>query len=98
MSPDGGSAIPVVVVMDTTIEGGPAIPIWGFANPPEDGRPVIGQPARRVVLISDTDLIQNGGKFWLDGRVSALPTASIVGGIDEGNIPIAVYLVGSGHP
>lgn len=94
MNPDGGPAIPVQVVTSTEREGGSAIPVYGYATLPTDGRTVEGRPARRVVVISDADLIQNGGRYILEGRPYALPVMTAPAGSEvEGNIPIAVYPV-----
>lgn len=92
MNPGGGPAIPVHVVTDSKVVGGPAIPVFGYYVAPTDGRPVSGQPARRVVLVSDSDLAS--GRYYLDGRPQALPVYADTSGRDEGNVAIPVYLVG----
>lgn len=94
MNPDGNAAIPVVVVTDSQVQGGPVIPVYGYSVAPTDGRPVLGQPAMRVKVIGDSDLIANGGKYWIEGRAMAMPVVTDVSGITQGNVAIPVYLVG----
>ncbi len=90
-----GPAQSVVVVTDTKIEGGPAIPVYGWTGNPTDGRGVEGGNSLRVVVISASDLQINGGKFSLEGDAVALPVASSTGGVSEGGTAIAVYPVNS---
>lgn len=86
--PAAGSALPIHAVSGPSI-GGPAIPVYVV----NDGRPTLGQPARRVKLITDADLTINGGNYWIEGRPSALPVVNVASGNDEGNVAIPVYRV-----
>ncbi len=92
-----GPAQSVVVVTDSEVEGGPAIPVYGWTGLPTDGRPVEGAPAQRVKVISTSDLKENGGKFQLVGSPTAMPVSgsASVPSVVEGNIAIAVYPVNS---
>lgn len=92
LRPGAGGALPVVVVTDTVTQGGVAIPVYGYTATPTD-RPVLGGKARRVKVIGDSDLAQNGGKFQLSGAPVALPLVTDAGGQTEGGIAIAVYPV-----
>lgn len=87
--PDGGAALPVHAVSGASI-GGPAIPVYVVS----DGRPTLGQPPRRVKLITDADLTINGGNYWIEGRPFAMPVAvSTATSGDEGNVAIPIYAV-----
>ncbi len=95
--PEAGPAQSVVVVTDTFVEGGPAIPVYGWTGQPTDGRAIEGGPALRVKVITDADLAINGGKYWLEGRLFAMPVSgsATVPAITQGNVAIAVYPVNS---
>lgn len=90
-----GPAQSVVVTTDAKVEGGPAIPVYGWSGNPTDGRGVEGGNSIRVVVISASDLQLNGGKYWLEGDAVALPVASNTGGASEGGTAVAVYPVNS---
>lgn len=69
--PDGGSATPV---MESTNEplGSVAIPVYEV----DADTPVLGGAAIPVLVITDSDLIENGGTYHLDGRPSAFPIST----------------------
>lgn len=98
--PEAGPAQSVVVVNDSQVEGGPAIPVFGWTGNPTDGRGIEGAPAIRVKVITAADLDINGGHYWLEGRPFAVPVAgsSIVPFDSTGNIAIAVYIVNGWTP
>lgn len=88
MSPNGGYATPVVA---STVEplGRAAVPVYATT----DGK-VLAGPAVPVVFISSGDLIQNGGKYYLEGEVSALPIVVKSGTYPvQGGKALPVYLV-----
>lgn len=86
--------MPVHAVTGDSI-GGAAIPVYVVS----DGRPTLGQPPRRVKVITDADLTINGGNYWIEGRPAAMPVVSVTSGGDEGNVAISVYVVsGSLNP
>lgn len=93
MNPEGGPAHPVVVVDDAPI-GGPAVPVYGV----DDGRPVQGGPARRVKVLTDSDLVANGGRYYLEGRAKAMPVALVEDGRPTVGPVIAVYPVNDWPP
>lgn len=91
--PEAGSALPVHAVTGENV-GGPALPVYVVND-----RPTLGQKARRVKVIADSDLRINGGQYWLEGRPFAIPVIADLTGNDEGNVPIPVYVVhGSLNP
>jgi len=94
--PDGGPVTPVVVVESDIVQGNIAIPVYGYASPPTD-KSVIGMPAIPVKVITDADLVQNGGTYYIEGRPYAMPVFTPVSDTPiVGQIPIAVYPVNSG--
>ena len=95
--PEAGPAQSVVVVTDTQVQCGPAIPVYGYPGLPPDGRSIEGAVAMRVKVITDSDLIINGGKYWLEGRPFAVPVSSQVSNFpaaNDGGVAIPVYLCG----
>jgi hypothetical protein len=93
----GGAAQSVKVVTDAASVGGAAMPVYGYPGLPSGGRSIAGAPAMRVKVIAASDLIINGGRYWLAGSPCALPVSSLaVNGVtsQEGGIAIPVYLVG----
>lgn len=90
-SPSGNNAIPVVITTDPP-NGCAAIPVWGYVGYPDDCG-VIGGRAVRVYVVSDAELKQNGGQFYVQGRPSPMPIFSPPDGdyLEEGNVPIPVY-------
>lgn len=95
--PEAGPAQSVKVVTDTLNEGGAAIPVYGFPALPTDGRSIEGAPALNVKVITDADLMINGGRYWIEGCAFALPVCSLAqSGVtpNEGNKAVPVYLVG----
>lgn len=90
MQPSGGNAIPVVVTTDQPT-GGTAIPVYGYATYPTD-RPSAGALPRRVVVITEDDLVENGGSYILAGNAVALPIFTAEDQtLYSGDEPIAVY-------
>ena len=86
-----------------TIEGGPALPIVLSQDPPDGSlaalpvywttdRPNQGGPALPVKVCLDSDLVQNGGQYRLEGRPQALPVFVAPAGTPIlGQRPIPVY-------
>lgn len=79
-----GPALPVSIVTGGPVVGGPAIPVYGYSAAPTDGRAVSGGPATRVQVLSASDLVANGGTFYLVGAPLALPVVTA-----DANTPIA---------
>lgn len=99
MNPDGGPAIPVSVNTDRAIMGGTAIPVYGYASAPTDGRPAQAGAAMPVRVLTAADLVQNGGTWVLEGRYAAMPvyTAPASSGV-MGGPAIAVYPINAWPP
>lgn len=94
MNPDSSPATPVFISTDPEAIGGPAIPVYGYATTPTDGRPVLGAPALRVKVLQASDLLVNGGKYVLQGQVLAMPVVTAGAGDPvQGNVAIPVYPV-----
>lgn len=79
----GNVAIPVTVIEDGPIQGGAAISVYGYSEHPDGA--VMGGPAVPVMVITDSDLIENGGRFYLEGStpisVYTAPTGTpLIGG------------------
>lgn len=93
--PEGGPAQSVLVVTDIEVEGGVAIPVYGWTGQPTDGRLIEGGPSIRVKVITTADLRENGGKYQLMGMPFAMPVSgtSTTPGAVEGGIAIAVFPV-----
>lgn len=93
MNPSGGPALPVSIVSSELTEGGVAIPVYGYASTPSD-RPVEAGPARRVKVITSSDLVANGGTYRLDGRPYAVPVCTAPSDMPVlGEPPLVVYSV-----
>lgn len=99
MNPDGGPAIPVSVNTDRAPMGGTAIPVYGYASAPTDGRPAQAGAAMPVRVLTAADLVQNGGTWVLEGRYAAMPvyTAPSSSGV-MGGPAIAVYPINAWPP
>lgn len=84
--PDGGPALPVAVTTTRMVQGGSAIPVYGYTTAPTDGRPSLGGVAVPVRVLTAADLKQNGGQWTVEGRPYAMPvytapaTARVMGG------------------
>ena len=92
MQPDGGSAVPIVTVDRTTLQGNVAIPVYKYNAYPTD-RPVGAGYPRPVVEITDADLVGNGGQYSLDGRAYAMPVYESEQVAQTGDVPLIVYVV-----
>lgn len=79
-----GPALPVKSVSGAPVVGGPAIPVYGYSVAPTDGRAVLGGPATRVKILSASDLVANGGTFYLAGTPLAMPVITA-----DANTPVA---------
>lgn len=66
VKPDGGPAIAVSVNTDRPIQGGSAIPVYGYTSAPTS-RPAQGGAAQPVRVLTAADLVQNGGTWVLEG-------------------------------
>lgn len=99
MNPAGGAAIPVSIDTTRKVQGGVAIPVYGYASAPTDGRPAQGGAAIPVRVLTAADLKQNGGQWTVEGRPYALPvytapaTTKVMGGP-----ALAVYPVNAWPP
>lgn len=98
-NPGGGAAIPVSIDTMRTVQGGAAIPVYGYASAPTDGRPAMAGAAIPVRVLTAADLKENGGTWTLEGRPYALPvytapaTATVMGGP-----ALAVYPINAWPP
>lgn len=98
-NPDGGAAIPVSINTTRSVQGGAAIPVYGYASAPTDGRPAMGGAAIPVRVLTAADLKQNGGQWRLEGRPMAMPvytapaTTKVMGGP-----ALAVYPINAWPP
>lgn len=91
-----GAAQPVKVIAGGAKIGGLAIPVYGYATQPTDGRGVLGGPAIPVIVLTAADLIENGGTYELNGMPEAMPviTAPATQAV-LGQDPIAVFPINS---
>lgn len=93
MSPDGSLAIPVTVISSELTEGGVAVPVYGYTSAPA-GCAVVGQPARRVKVLTSSDLVSGGGRYRVDGRPYAMPVYTAPADLPVlGEAPLLVYAV-----
>lgn len=94
LTPEGGAAIPVSVTTTRKVQGGAAIPVYGYMTAPTDGRPAMGGAAIPVRVLTAADLKENGGQWTLEGRPHAMPvyTAPATTMV-QGGPAIAVYPV-----
>jgi len=91
MTIEGGPALPIVLSTDAPDGSLTALPVYGYVNPPT-GRLGIGGPAQPVKILYDSDLIQNGGQYRLEGRPQAVPVYLAPYGTPVlGQRPIPVY-------
>ena len=90
--PGNGPVKPVVIDTSGQCQGGPAIPVYGLNASTLGNRAIDGGPALPIKLLTDADLIQNGGKFWLEGDPVAMPVMLATDGrAVEGRMPVPVY-------
>lgn len=92
----GGPAHPVRQDNSGLKVGGPALPVYGFADEAAAaaaGYPCEGGPASSVYVVSAAQLAN--GQFYLEGTPAAMPvyTAPVNSPV-EGDYAQAVYLVG----
>lgn len=92
--PNAGGAFPVNAVTGIPPQGGTATPAYLYATYPTDRDTIAGAPVN-IVLITDADLVENGGGYSLAGNPYAIPmfTAPAELGEPSGNAPIPVYVV-----
>lgn len=87
----GQNAQPVSVVTDEVTIGAPAFPVYGYDSVPTD-RGVLAGAALRVKVLSASDLLENGGRYVLQGSPIAVPVYSVPAEYPvQGNVAIAVY-------
>lgn len=92
--PKGGPIKRIRQLTGVRTVGDVAVPVYGYLAAPS-GIPVEGGPATPVVLIEDSDLIQNGGKYSVSGDPHPLPVIDAIdGAIVEGGPALPVYLAG----
>lgn len=86
------SVLPVESVSTSGSDGGVAIPVYLYtsATLPAD-RKTQGARPMRVKFLAASDLIQNGGKYKLVGRATALPVIAVTTNGEKGGKPISVY-------
>lgn len=90
--PEGGAALPVSVTTTRKVQGGAAIPVYGYMTAPTDGRPALGGPAVPVRVLTAADLKVNGGQWTLEGRPYAMPVYTAPAGVKVmGGPALAVY-------
>ena len=93
--PGGGRVRAAVSASGTTIEGGPALPVYGYKAATIGTLAVDGGPALPVKVLTAADLVQNGGKYWLEGDPQAVPMILVTDGrAVEGRAAVPVYVVG----
>lgn len=92
LQPDGSAAIPVVNSTQQP-QGNTAVPVYLYNAYPTD-RPIQGGYPRPIVQITDADLVQNGGKYSLEGRPFAMPMYLSNQPTQTGDAPLVVYVVG----
>lgn len=87
----GAEAIVPVVQATGRIQGNHATPVYVYTSIPADRRG-LGMAAQPVYFISDSDLVENGGKYKLEGRLTALPVIQLPAGSRAIGMPaIPVY-------
>lgn len=87
----GAEAITPVISATGRIQGNSAIPVYVYTSIPADRRG-LGMAAQPVVFITDSDLVENGGQYKLEGRLTALPVIQVAAGSQLlGMAAIAVY-------
>lgn len=69
-----GSTIPATVVAGRTVIGGAAIKVFDAAGLP---RPIVSGPAIPIVIITDTDIEDNGGPYRVAGG-AAIPMLNVM--------------------
>ncbi len=93
--PGGGAVKPAVVASSPSVEGGPALPIYGYKAATLGNLPVEGGPALPVKILVAADLVANGGKYWLEGDPVAIPMMLVTDGRSvQGRPAVPVYVVG----
>ncbi len=93
MKPDGSRITPVVVNSKAIVRGNKAIPVYLYSSVPQ-GQQVYGR-VKQVRYITAGDLVENGGKYQLEGRIYAMPiVVDTSGQPPEGDV-IAVYIANS---
>ncbi len=92
LQPDGGNAIPAVVVVGQMPQGNVAIPVYLYATYPTD-RPVEGGAPRPIIQVTDADMSWNGGQYQLEGRPYAMPMFLNNNSTPQGGAPLVVYVV-----
>jgi hypothetical protein len=79
--------------------GDVALPVYLYTGRPSGGRPISGNPATNVVVITDANLRMNGGQYTIEGRVALVPVSTFVEGtvetVADGAPAIPIYIVGS---
>lgn len=99
MNPAGGAAIPISIDTTRKVQGGAAIPVYGYASAPTDGRPAMAGPAQPVRVLTAADLKQNGGQWTVEGRPYAMPVYTAPAGTTVmGGPALAVYPVNAWPP
>jgi hypothetical protein len=86
---EGGSALPIVLSQDAPDGSLSALPVYWTAD-----RPNQGGPALPVKVLLDSDLLQNGGRYRIEGRPQALPVFVAPAGTPVlGQRPVPVYAI-----
>ena len=86
---DGGLTIPVVAStqVPSVRVAIPCIETGSLDNS-------IGAVPMKVYVVSDAELVSNGGQYELEARETALPIVTVTGVPTQDNVPVPIYLVG----
>ena len=94
MLPSGGPVAPVVLSTNP-VQGGPAIPVYGYTAATIGTNGIDGGPALPVKVVTDAELIKNGGKYWVEGDIVPMAVYKVTDGrATVGGPAIPVYVVG----
>lgn len=104
INPVGGPLLPISVKINGHIQGGPAIPVYGYNadNPPVDGRSILGGPAIPVYPVGASQLKENGGQYVVAGDLHPIPVYVLDANQTEiavvGENALPVFFVGGFDP
>lgn len=98
-NPNGGSALPIVVLSGVPTIAYRAYPAVLLDASSIGSRPLSAGPAQPVVYLNASDLDYNGGAYHLEANSAPMPVYVVTDGRAITSTPaIAVYLVGGVIP